>query len=188
MLIKSPVLESILRRNEPVYRAIEACGNFLQQDYYIGAGCIAQSYWNSQHGFPLMSGIKDIDIIFFDPNCDKESELALNRKAKEVFSFSPIPVEVVNQARVHEWYLAEYGISMSPYRSLEDAIDSWPTTSTALGARMINNQILFYNQFGLRDFLNLEVRPNKKLINEKIYLEKVNRWKALWPKLSVHSW
>ena len=36
-------------------------------NWYVGAGCIAQTYWNHVHGFPLSENITDIDLVYFDP-------------------------------------------------------------------------------------------------------------------------
>lgn len=188
MLLKSPELESIQKENETVYRIFDMCQHVIEPDYYIGAGCIAQSYWNFKHQLPLMTGIKDIDIVYFDPSGTRETEEALNFKANDLFSFCPVPIETVNQARVHEWYFSSFGIEMAPYKSLEDAIDSWPTTATCIGGRMMNGRIEFYDPFQLKDLLSLDIRPNKRLVTKSIYDAKVNRWKEIWPKLKIQDW
>jgi hypothetical protein len=37
-----------------------------------------------------------------------------------------------NQIRVHLWYESKIGFQLNPYLSIEEAIESWPTTATAL--------------------------------------------------------
>lgn len=37
-------------------------------DWYLGAGCIAQTVWNARHGFDLTFGIKDDDLVYCDPD------------------------------------------------------------------------------------------------------------------------
>lgn len=99
-------------------------------EYYIGAGCIAQTVWNYLLGNPLGYGIDDIDIIYFDTDLSYEKEDRIINTCKEVYCKLPIKADVKNQARVHLWYKDKFGIDLKPYLSLEEVIDSWPTTGT----------------------------------------------------------
>ncbi|KFN10492.1 nucleotidyltransferase family protein [Paenibacillus macerans] len=44
------------------------------REYYIGAGCIAQTVWNYLIGNPLEYAIKDIDIVYFDIDLTYQKE------------------------------------------------------------------------------------------------------------------
>ncbi len=158
--------------------------------WYLGAGCIAQTVWNARHGFDLDSHILDYDLVYFDP-CDTsyEAEDAYVRRARELFPDLRSPVEVRNQARVHLWHEEHFGYRIQPYRSVEHAINSWPTTATSVGIRLKNEwQFTVYAPYGLNDLLGMIVRPNKTQITREIYLRKVERWTKIWDKLTVVPW
>lgn len=71
---------------------------------------------------------------------------------------------------------------------MTDAIDSFPTTATAIGLRRGPGHAEVYATFGLSDLLAGVVRPNKRLITRDVYEAKVARWVGLWPRLEVVAW
>ncbi|ULO10548.1 nucleotidyltransferase family protein [Paenibacillus sp. 19GGS1-52] len=158
--------------------------------YYIGAGCLVQTVWNKLTERPPEYGIGDIDIIYYDEaDLSYDAEDAMITKGEKIFAGTPFPVDIKNQARVHLWYREKFGIDLQPYRSLESAIDKWPTTATCLGARLNDDDSWhIYAPFGLGDLFGLIVRPNKVLINESIYFSKAQKWKKLWPELQIVPW
>ena len=102
------------------------------QEYYIGAGAIVQNIWNKATEKPINYGVNDIDIIYFDSK--DLSEKAEELKASsiiELFEYETLKLDIKNEARVHLWYKNKFGYDIPPYSSLEEAIDSWPTTATA---------------------------------------------------------
>lgn len=172
--------------NEVISRA-HLCGI---ENYYIGAGCIAQTVWNYQNGNPLEYGIKDIDFAFFDDkNIDYDYENTVVLKINDLFKNLPINIDVKNQARVHLWYENHFGYSIQPYTSLEAALNTWPTTATAIGVRRERSgELKVYAPFGLNDLFGKIVRPNKVQITREIYENKVNRWLKIWPDLIIIPW
>jgi hypothetical protein len=158
-------------------------------DYYVGAGCINQTVWNHLCGNDLQYGISDIDIIYFDIDLSYGKENELVEKAAELFRDLPIRIDLKNQARVHLWYEEHFGYPIEPYRTLEEAIDTWPTTATAVGvSRNANEEWKVYAPFGLDDLFGMIVRPNKAQITEQIYDKKVSKWIRKWPQLQVVPW
>lgn len=180
ILKSSPLLEKLL---------LEAPRLGLR-NYYIGAGCIAQTVWNSMCGLPPEYGINDIDLVYYDPDLSAGKEERVARQARERFAALPVRLDVKNQARVHLWYERRFGYPIRPYRTLEEAIDSWPTTATAVGVRADGRcgDWSVYAPFGLDDLFGFIVRPNKAQITQSIYEQKVSRWVALWPGLSIVPW
>jgi uncharacterized protein len=180
IILKSPVLKTILER---------ATGLSLP-NWYLGAGCVAQTVWNYLSGRDLLLDICDADLVYFDENdLSFESENIKISSAHKLFSDMPIFVDVKNQARVHLWYEEHFGYSITPYQSVEEAINSWPTTATAAAVRTDENGYFSVcAPFGLEDLFGMIVRPNKKQITEEIYLKKVKRWKACWPGLRIIPW
>jgi uncharacterized protein len=182
-------LEEILKESGTIQGILEKALSLGLPDWYLGAGIIAQTVWNKKHGFDLNFGIKDADLVYFDSDLSQEKAATFVRKGENVFEEIAIPVEIINEARVHLWYEREFGYNIDPYTSVEAAIDTWPTTATAVGIKIDGNDNLFiYAPFGIRDLLDMIVRPNKKQITQEIYAKKVNRWKKAWPNLQVVSW
>lgn len=100
-----------------------------------------------------------------------------------------IPIEVTNEARVHLWYEQHFGYGIHPYRSVEEAIGSWPTTATSVGVRYDEiGAFVVRAPYGLDDLFGLIVRPNTRQITKDIYLAKTRRWLDAWPKLTVIPW
>ncbi|AHV96236.1 nucleotidyltransferase family protein [Paenibacillus sabinae] len=158
--------------------------------YYIGAGCLVQTVWNELTGRPPLYGISDIDIVYFDStDLSYEAENKVVERGKRLFAKLPFPVDIKNQARVHLWYPERFGVGLTPYVSLEAAIDSWPTTATSLGVRKEADGIWrIYAPFGLEDLFRLIVRPNKTLVTESTYYAKAEKWRSRWPELTVLPW
>lgn len=103
------------------------------------------------------------------------------------FSDCPLHIDIKNQAGVHIWYRDHFGYDIAPFESIESAINTWPTTVTAVGVRLRDNQ-LHYAPFGLNDLFSQIVRPNKAQITKVIYDMKVNKWVQTWDSLTVIPW
>ena len=177
ILLKNPYIKVILKRTPKLKFS----------NWYLGAGCIAQTVWNYLSDNPLYAHIGDYDLVYFDNgDISEQTENKYRKKAEKVFKDLPIEVELVNEARVHTWYEQEFGKKIKQYISIENAIASWPTTATSIGVRL-NDQgnFVIYTPFGLDDLFNMVVRANKKQITKEIYLKKVNKWTKYWPNLVV---
>jgi hypothetical protein len=73
-------------------------------DWWLTAGCIAQSVWNRLYDRAADHGILDYDVIYFDRDTSWEAEDAVIRATATLFADLPIAVQVRNQARVPLWY------------------------------------------------------------------------------------
>ena len=184
------VLEEIVMSNETLKEVITKVSYLGIENYYIGAGCIAQTVWNYMSGNPLEYGINDIDFAFFnDERIDYEYENSVVLKMKELFGDLKIDIDVKNQARVHLWYEKHFGYSIEPYTSLESALNTWPTTATAIGVRKERSgEFTVYAPYGLNDLFGMVVRANKVQVTKEIYESKVRRWLNAWPDLKVIPW
>ncbi|TCZ79253.1 nucleotidyltransferase family protein [Paenibacillus albiflavus] len=180
----------IMQQSELLMKVFDRVKLLGLKSYYIGAGCIAQTAWNHLTSRPLHYGISDIDIVYYeDQDLSSEAEEIIINRGKRQFADIPIALDIKNQARVHLWYEKKFGIPLQPYRSLEEAIQSWPTTATSLGVRQeLNGEWVIYAPYGLTDLLTMKLRANKKLITEEIYRKKVNKWLVNWPELQVIEW
>src|SRR5215467_13662552 len=157
--------------------------------WYLGAGCIAQTAWNVRCAFAAAGAIRDYDLVYYDAaDLSAEAEAQHARRAAALCRDLDVRIDVKNEARVHLWYESRFGYAIAPYRSVEEAIDCWPTTATAIGIRDLNPTPAWYAPFGVDDLLAMVVRPNRRQITEAIYLAKVRRWTAAWPTLTVIPW
>lgn len=182
-------LERILAQNPAIPYALEV----LHKEFdhaYLGAGCIVQTVWNDQTNRSIDYGIHDLDIVYYDEkDLSDEKEIAIEKRLQSLLSDTPFKIDAKNEARVHLWYEEKFGKRIEPYPSLEDAINSWPTTATAIGVKLDQKGNLnVYAPYGLHDLFGLIVRPNKLLISRDVYEAKVAKWLAHWPELEVISW
>ncbi len=117
----------IVFQSNLVSDAFERAARLNLPNWYIGAGCIAQTVWNHLHGYSLASFISDVDLVYFDPtDLSFEAEDAVIQQAAEYFAGFPLPVDIKNQARVHVWY--EEKFSAQPRardRLAEPEISHW---------------------------------------------------------------
>jgi uncharacterized protein len=189
-------LARLLRASPVVAPLLDALPEWGLPGCYVGAGAVAQTVWNAAHGFALDVGIKDADVVYFDPG-DLSSEAedrAESLVARSVPSLG-VKVDVTNEARVHLWYERRFGVPLEPYESSEAAIATWPTTASSIGVRPArpgrpgrSDGLAVCAPFGLRDLFALVVRPNKTLVTEEIYTAKAARWHATWPRLTIVGW
>ena len=104
-------------------------------NWYLGAGCIAQTVWNFLHGFAPTFGIKDYDLVYHDASdLSLEAQTRYQGRANEFFAHLHATVEIQNQARVHLWYAKHFGYEIAPYESV-DAADRHPADDRDLRGR-----------------------------------------------------
>lgn len=190
MQILKDQLLHIISQNPLVMDALSFMQTFELEDYYLGAGCIAQTVWNYYSGQPLTAHIKDLDLVYYDSSDLSEAgEAAIAARIRDGLNSLGIKIDVKNEARVHLWYSSKFGYDIPPYETLESAIDTWPTMATAVGLRMEAAGVLkLYAPFGLEDMFALTIRANKAQITEAIYYQKANKWSKNWPTLNVIPW
>jgi hypothetical protein len=179
----SAVLASALLR--PVLEQLDGCG---LPDWFLGAGAVAQTVWNSRYGYADGRGIADLDIVYFEPDTAAELELQARRMVAARLAQVGVKVDVKNQARVHLWYPESFGDRIRPYGSIQDALATWPTTATAVGVRMHEGAVVVYSAFGLSDLFGGVVRANRVQVPRTVYEAKASRWASLWPQLRVLPW
>src|SRR5207247_3042238 len=107
-----------------------------------------------------------------------EVHVHMSHAARIHLEHIPVAVEVHNQARVHLWYERRFCYPIPPYLSVHDAIESWPTTATAIGVGQTPIEFTVYAPFGLEDLFAMIARPNKRQVTEEIYFRKVERWRT----------
>ena len=194
------MLEESLRRNPAIFSILARASTLNLPNWYLGAGCIAQTVWNGLHGFAPSAHIKDYDLVYFDSSdLSYRAEDECIKRGQKCFEDLGLDVEIRNEARVHLWYPEHFGKPLEylddsgkpnfAYRSVEDAISTWPTTATSIGVKLDEKgRFLVFAPFGLNDLFSMVVRPNKRGVPKEVYLEKVQGWTRFWPKLRVIPW
>lgn len=182
-------LEWRVRRNPVVAAILERAPQLGLPSWYLGAGGVTQTVWNLLHGFDPTWGIKDYDLVYFEPgDLSATGEHAVEARAAQLVADLEVRVDATNEARVHLWYPARFGRTIPPYRSTEHAISTWPTTASSLGIRYTGSRFVVCAPFGLRDLFAMVVRPNKAIVDRAVYEVKTRRWVELWPQLTVVPW
>ena len=181
-------LQDAIRQSPHVWRAIERLPAIGLPNAYVAAGCLAQTVWNVALGNDLSHGLKDIDVIYYDPDVSAEREQQEILRVRKALGDLPFHIDVANEARVHLWYRQAFGYDIAPYASVEDAIGTFPTTATAIGVRLTGEGLRVHAPFGLQDLFALTIRPNKRQITKAIYNAKVERWRQTWPQLTFIEW
>jgi hypothetical protein len=182
-------LESIVRSNAVVAGVLDRLPALNLGSWYVGAGAVAGTVWNHLHGYTPTHGIKDYDIVYFDAaDLSEPAENALQAQVTEMLGANGVAVDVTNEARVHTWYEQRFGRPLAPYRSVEHAIASWPTTASSVGVRCDGGEFVVCAPFGLADLFAMVVRANTTLVQEPVYRAKAERWCATWPQLTAIPW
>lgn len=180
----------ILWRAPLIREALERLRDLDLPQWRIVSGALYNTLWNRLTGRPLETGIKDLDLFYFDAaDLSYAAEDAVIRRVAAAFEGFPIPVETRNQARVHLWYEARFGQPYPPLPSTDAALERFASATHAIGLRLDAGERLdLIAPFGLRDALNLQLRPNRLLDNEATYCRKAARALAVWPELTVEPW
>jgi hypothetical protein len=181
-------LRTMLARNELLTEVLARAAKLDLPGWYLTAGCVFQTVWNVVTNRPSTNGIKDYDLFYFD-GADLSWAAENDVIQSGAFHDLPVTVEIRNEARVHLWYEDHFGVPCPPYSSTEAAIDSFAATTCCLGIRLEgHDRWRIYAPHGLADVFNLVVRPNPVLAPREVYETKTQRWRELWPELTVLPW
>ena len=182
-------LERIVCSNPIVAGVLDQLPALQLGSWYIGAGAVAGTVWNYLHGFAPTRGIKDYDIVYFDAqDLGEPAENAVQARVTELLGANGAAFDVTNEARVHTWYEQRFGRPLAPYRSVEHAIATWPTTASSIGVRCEGAEFVVCAPFGLADLFAMVVRANTTLVEEPVYRAKAERWCEAWPQLTALPW
>jgi uncharacterized protein len=179
-----------LNRNRTLTEVLARAATMDLPGWYLVAGCLYQTVWNTVTGQPPEAGILDYDLAYFDASdLSWDAEDAVIQAGREVFAGRPAPVQIRNQARVHLWYPQKFGVPCPPHSCTEAAIDTFEATNACLGVRLqADGRWRIYAPHGFADVFNLVARPNPVLATRQVYEAKTARWRQQWPSLTVLPW
>ncbi|MGI8711593.1 MAG: nucleotidyltransferase family protein [Solirubrobacteraceae bacterium] len=181
--------EQIICCNPVVVAILERMAVLDLPDRWLAAGGLVQTVWNVLSDRDPAAGILDYDVNYYDASdLSWEAEEKAIAGAAAVFDGVEGRVEVRNEARVHLWYVAKFGVSCPPYRSTRHAIASFPNCSSCLGVRPGDGRLEVFAPFGMTDLFALTARPNPVLAPAAVYVAKTQRWAREWPRLTILPW
>lgn len=187
-----PVFRKALERNSTLIQILQGARELDLPNWYLAAGAVTQTVWNSVTEQPSETGIDDYDIVYFDDSdLSWEAEDVAIKRGDELYRKMGLncKVEIRNQARVHLWYSEKFGVPCPEYRSTEEAIDAWTSNTAMIGVRLTKEgEWRVYAPVGLSDMFNLVVRPNALIATRQAYDRKIVRWQKYWPGLTIHPW
>ena len=181
--------ERIVRLNPTVVAILERMDALELPDCWLAAGALFQTVWNVLTDRDPRAGILDYDLNYFDDSdLSWEAEDAAITAAAAGLGDLGDEIQVRNEARVHLWYEAKFGVPCPPYRSTRHAISTFPNCSSCLGIRSHQGRFELFAPFGLTDLFGLRTRPNPVLAPREVYEAKTTRWLSEWPQLTVLPW
>lgn len=157
-------------------------------DWWLTAGCIAQSVWNHARGRDIDAGIRDYDLFYYDEDTSWSAEDEVIARAACLFADLPVEVQVRNQARVPLWYETKFGIPFGAVSRASDGIDRFPCATVAIGVKRVKETFEVYAPFGLDALFEGTLQPNRALPIPGVYAEKTSRWQQEWPHLQREPW
>ena len=181
-------LFGIVRETPWLMDALRAARALDLPDGWIVAGAVYGTVWNAMTWRDSRTGIKDIDLIYFDPDPSWEAEDAVIRDAAKLFAPDP-PVEIRNQARVHVWFKDRFGFPIPPFRDSADAIRHYASKTHCVGLRLrADDGFDLVAPYGLEAVFAMRLEPNPVLPNRATYEAKAARQRETWPELTVRPW
>lgn len=183
-------LEAIMREHDVLMNVLTVLREVALPDHLIGSGAIYNAVWSHLTGKPLLTGTKDIDVIYFDASdISYDAEDRIIRLLGDRFADLPVPVEIRNQARVHLWFPERFGFVVPPLKSSAEALLRYASRSHAVAMRLNPDDSLHIEApFGLDDMFSFRITPNPTCDNEKTHYEKARRAKAIWPEIEIVDW
>jgi uncharacterized protein len=188
--VQRHALEAIVRGEPVLMEALRVLRDMALSDHYIASGAIYNTVWNALTGKPPLTGIKDIDVIYFDDSdLSYEAEDRVIKAVEARLRQLPVPVETRNQARVHLWFPERFGFVVPPLSSSKDSLLRYASRTHAVAVRLEPDDTLTIDApFGLDDFFALRVTPNLAWNNRATHYEKAERAKSIWPEIEIIAW
>jgi hypothetical protein len=156
-------------------------------DAWVGAGVLRDLVWDTRFGSGFdPRNVKDVDVAFFDP-----ADLSPARDDRAEASLRGLRPDVhwdaKNQAAVHLWYPARFGVTVEPLTSSIDGVATWPETATAVAIRLDSNAIQVASPLGLSDLLCGVWRRNPARVTVEEYNARIERKRpsGRWPGVTV---
>ncbi|WP_272151058.1 nucleotidyltransferase family protein [Tenacibaculum aiptasiae] len=183
-LLKEKLISLIIDCPE-IVETLEACTKYGLKDYYVAGGAITQIIWNNLNGESTLKNVKDFDIVYYSKN-EKREQSKIHQLEIEKLISHKFPLDITNQAYVHEWYPEKFGNKIKPFNNTENGIQTW-LSAFAIGIRK-TKEYQIYAPYGLKDAFNMLVKPNKLTMSEDNYIKMTNSFKKRWENIQIDPW
>ena len=149
---------AIIRQSPEIEETLSTCTEYGLPNYLLAGGAITQCIWNFLLNLPLLEKVKDFDVIYFckeEKHQEERHEITINKRVTH-----NIPIDIKNQAFVHEWYPDKFGNKIAPYKNVVEALLSW-IPAFAIGIRKEEKEYKVFAPFGLQDTLDMYVSTHR---------------------------
>lgn len=58
-------VKDLISRSRIINEVLKRAPDLRMPNWYLGAGCVAQTVWNDAHGFESDFGIQDYDLVYY---------------------------------------------------------------------------------------------------------------------------
>ena len=180
-------LEDILRASPSMMTVLTLARELDLPDWLIVSGAVYQRVWNHVTGREPDYGVRDYDVVYFDPDTSWDAEDVFIRRAAALF---PPPlgdlVEVRNQARVHLWFEGHFGEPYEPLSSSAEALTRFVAPAFGVGVRLeADDSLTIRAPFGLEDVFAMTLRPNPNRPLAKGWVKTTTSARTRWPEVTV---
>jgi uncharacterized protein len=182
--------EEIIRSDSDLMRLLRRFHDMGLPQWRLVAGCLYQTVWNVLTTRPRGWGIQDYDVVYFDDNDPSwDAEDAIIHRVDSATLDCVGPVQVRNQARVHLWFEARFGIPYPPFRCADEALARYASVVHAIGVRLEDDgRFDVAAPFGLEDLFAMIIRSNRVLDNAASHARKAAKAQAMWPEVTIIPW
>jgi uncharacterized protein len=180
-------LIELLLANEEFTRMLEAVAGVDPPHWAVGAGVVRDIVWNHLHGYSIPTRHRDVDVVFFD-STDLSAEYDRRVTNELVRRLRGVPWQAKNQAAVHTWYEARFGVAVDPLTSVEDAVGTWPETATSVAVRLRSNgELQIIAPCGLSDLFAMVLRRNPRRASLELFRRRAadKHITERWPRVRV---
>ncbi|MGC4771082.1 nucleotidyltransferase family protein [Micromonospora sp. DT44] len=182
-------LRELIGGNAWLTRALTVVRDSGLPDAWIGAGALRDLVWGVRYGDGFdPTTVRDVDVVFFDPaRLSREDD----RRATDrlVAAWSAPPWQARNQAAVHTWYASKFGGDpIAPYRSVAEAVATWPEYATAVAVRLpADGELEVCAPYGVADLLGGVWRHNPTRVDVPRSRQRLARHRPAqrWPGVTV---
>jgi len=179
---------TLVRKSTHLMNSLRTVRSLGVSSWCIGAGAIRSMVWDELHRFQSPSTVDDMDVAYFDPCAPLHVDAQLQQ---QLMALHPgVNWEVVNQAKVHEWYESTFGQAIPPLESLESGLAIWPEYATCVGVYLVaDDDLHVIAPHGLNDLFELRVRHNPTQVPAETFMQRVRqkRFAQRWPMLTINS-
>lgn len=179
-------LLAILGEHSWFMKALDTVSELHLSNWCVGAGAIRNIVFDYLDGSST-TPIRDVDVAYFDQSDisehkDREHEDFLKARMPN------LPWEVTNQAAVHLWFKKNFGYPVSPVKSIQEAVGTWPENCTAVAVtRVHKDKYKVYAPCGLEDLFGMVIRRNPARVDVRTYNARIStkQYAQCWKSVKI---